>query len=104
MQRIIALIDWDCFFVSCERIKDPKLQGKPVYVMTSGGDKGIIVSRSKEAKAFGVKMGEPYFKTKVEHPDAIYIPAHHSLYHEISRQVMDTIRDFTPDVEVVSVD
>ena len=104
MQRIIALIDCDCFFVSCERVKDPKLQGKPVCVMTGGGDKGIIVSRSKEAKALGVKMGEPYFKAKVEHPDAICIPAHHSLYHEISQQVMDTIRDFTPDVEVVSVD
>ena len=97
MQRIIALIDCDCFFVSCERVKDPKLQGKPVCVMTGGGDKGIIVSRSKEAKALGVKMGEPYFKAKVEHPDAICIPAHHSLYHEISQQVMDTIRDFTPD-------
>ena len=104
MQRIVALIDCDCFFVSCERVKDPKLQGKPVCVMTGGGDKGIIVSRSKEAKALGVKMGEPYFKAKVEHPDAICIPAHHSLYHEISQQVMDTIRDFTPDVEVVSVD
>ena len=103
MQRIVALIDCDCFFVSCERVRDPKLQGKPVCVMTGGGDKGIIVSRSKEAKALGVKMGEPYFKAKVEHPDAICIPAHHSLYHEISQQVMDTIRDFTPDVEVVSV-
>ena len=104
MQRIIALIDCDCFFVSCERVKNPKLQGKPVCVMTGGGDKGIIVSRSKEAKALGVKMGEPYFKTKVEHPEAICIPAHHTLYHEISQKVMDVIRDFTPDVEVVSVD
>ena len=49
-------------------------------------------------------MGEPYFKTKVEHPEAICIPAHHTLYHEISQKVMDVIRDFTPDVEVVSVD
>lgn len=104
MKRIIALIDCDCFFVSCERVKDPKLQGLPVCVMTGGGDKGIIVSRSKEAKALGVKMGEPYFKTKVEHPTAICIPAHHDLYQEISKKVMDTIRDFTPDVEVVSVD
>lgn len=104
MQRIIALIDCDCFFVSCERVKDPKLQGKTVCVMTGGGDKGIIVSRSKEAKALDVKMGEPYFKTKVEHPKAICIPAHHTLYHEISQKVMDVIRDFTPDVEVISVD
>ena len=104
MKRIIALIDCDCFFVSCERVKKTELQGQPVCVMTGGGDKGIIVSRSKEAKALGVKMGEPYFKTKVEHPTAICIPAHHDLYQEISHQVMNTIRDFTPDVEVVSVD
>ncbi len=92
------------FFVSCERVKNPELQGKPVCVMTGRGDKGIIVSRSKEAKALGVKMGEPYFKTKVEHPKAICIPAHHTLYHELSKKVMNVIRDFTPDIEVVSVD
>lgn len=103
MQRIIALIDCDCFFVSCERVKNPDLQGKPVCVMT-GGSKGVIVSRSKEAKAIGIKMGDPYFKVQAEHPEAICIPAHHQLYHEISKKVMDTIRDFTPDVEVVSVD
>lgn len=72
--------------------------------MTGGWDKGIIIFRSKEAKACGVKRGEPYFKTKIEHPDTICISVHHSLYHEISQQVMDTIRDFTPDIEVVSVD
>ena len=48
-QHIIALVDCDCFYVSCERKDNPDLQGKPVCVMTGGGDKGIIVSRAKEA-------------------------------------------------------
>ena len=103
-QHIIALVDCDCFFVSCERKDNPNLQDKPVCVMTGGGSKGIIVSRSKEAKALGIKMGQPYFQVKPQFPDAICIPARHHRYSEISRQVMDTIKTFSPDVEVTSVD
>lgn len=103
-QHIIALVDCDCFFVSCERKDNPDLQGKPVCVMTGGGDKGIIVSRAKEAKALGIKMGAPYFQVKGVYKDAIYIPARHHRYSEISKQVMDTIKEFSPDVEVTSVD
>lgn len=104
MKRIIALIDCDCFFVSCERVDNPDLQNKPVCVMTGGGNKGIIVSRSIEAKALGIKMGAPYFKVKVEQPEVICMPARHYLYRQISEKVMNVIRSFTPDVEVVSVD
>lgn len=103
-QRIIALIDCDSFFVSCERVDNPSLQDKPVCVMTSGGNKGIIVSRSKEAKALGVKMGAPYFQIKNSYPKLICIPAHHHRYNEISAQVMSVIKTFSPDVEEVSVD
>ena len=103
-QHIIALVDCDCFFVSCERKDNPNLQDKPVCVMTGGGSKGIIVSRSKEAKALGIKMGQPYFQVKPQFPDAICIPARHHRYSEISRQVMDTIKTFSPDVKVTSVD
>lgn len=103
-QHVIALVDCDCFFVSCERKDNPYLQGKPVCVMTGGGSKGIIVSRSKEAKALGIKMGQPYFQVKPNFPTAICIPARHHRYTEISKQVMDTIKTFSPDVEVTSVD
>lgn len=103
-QHIIAMVDCDCFFVSCERKDDPNLQDKPVCVMTGGGSKGIIVSRSKEAKALGIKMGQPYFQIKPQFPDAICIPARHHRYSEISKQVMDTIKTFSPDVEVTSID
>ena len=103
-QRIIALADCDCFFVSCERKDNPDLQGKPVCVMTGAGNKGIIVSRAKEAKAMGIKMGAPYFQVKPNFPDAICIPARLHRYAEISREVMNTIKTFSPDVEVTSVD
>lgn len=103
-QHIIALVDCDCFFVSCERKDNPNLQGKPVCVMTGGGSKGIIVSRAKEVKALGIKMGAPYFQVKPNFPNVICIPARHQRYSEISKQVMDTIKTFSPDVEVTSVD
>ena len=103
-QQIIALIDCDSFFVSCERVDNPSLQGKPVCVMTSEGNKGIVVSRSKEAKALGIKMGAPYFQFKGLYPDLICLPTRHHRYDEISRQVMDVIKTFSPDVEEVSVD
>ena len=103
-QRIIALVDCDCFFVSCERKDNPDLQGKPVCVMTGASNKGIIVSRAKEAKALGIKMGAPYFQVKPQFPDAICIPARMHRYAEISKEVMDCIKTFSPDVEVTSVD
>ena len=103
-QHVIALVDCDCFYVSCERKDNPELIGKPVCVMTGGGNKGIIVSRAKEAKALGIKMGAPYFQVKPEFPTAICIPARMSRYAEISREVMNIIKSFSPDVEVTSVD
>jgi DNA polymerase V len=83
-QHIIALVDCDCFFVSCERKDNPALAGKPVCVMTGGGNKRIIVSRSKEAKALGIKMGVPYFQIKDVYKEAICLPARMHRYAEIS--------------------
>ena len=103
-QHIIALVDCDCFYVSCERKDNPELNGKPVCVMTAGGSKGIIVSRAKEAKALGIKMGAPYFQVKPNFPTAICLPARMHRYAEISHAVMSTIKTFSPDVEVTSVD
>ena len=61
-KQSIALIDCNSFYASCERIFDPKLLGKPVVVLSNND--GCIITRSKEAKALGIKMGEPYFKAK----------------------------------------
>ena len=58
----LALVDCNSFYVSCERLFNPKIRKKPVVVLSNND--GCIVSRSTEAKALGIKMGEPYFKAK----------------------------------------
>ena len=58
----IALVDCNSFYVSCERLFNPKIRNKPVVVLSNND--GCIISRSTEAKALGIKMGEPYFKAK----------------------------------------
>lgn len=103
-KRMIALVDCDCFFVSCERLDNPALNGKPVCVTTGGGMKGVVVSRSREAKALGIKMGEPLFRLSSFGSDVYYLTARHERYRRISRCVMSVLRNFTPDVEEISID
>ena len=68
--KVIALVDCDSFFVSCEQKVNPELKGKPVCVLSNKD--GCVISRSKEAKKMGVRMGQPYFLAKVEFPGAIF--------------------------------
>ena len=103
-QKVICLADCDSFFVACEQINHPELRGKPVCVLTGSGDRGIVVSRSKEAKALGIRMGEPLFQVKERRIEACFLPARHEFYQEISTSVMNVLRGFSPDVEQVSVD
>ena len=65
---------------------------------------GCVISRSREAKALGLKMGEPYFMAKKRLPQVLYVRANHDLYRSISAKVMAKFKSFTPDVEVCSVD
>lgn len=102
--RVIGLVDCDSFYVSCERIDNPSLKNKAVCVLTGAGSRSIIVSRSKEAKELGIPMGAPLFQVERKFKNVIYIPARKHRYTEISRFVMDTLRSFTPDIEVVSID
>ena len=62
MRPVIALSDGNCFYVSCERVFDPRLEGRPTVVLSSND--GNIIARSPEAKAIGLKMGDPYFKVR----------------------------------------
>ncbi len=101
-QKVIALVDCDSFFVSCEQKRNPELKGKPVCVLSNND--GCVISRSKEAKKMGVRMGEPYFMCKKEHPKAIYITADHEYYSFVSHQVMSVLKDFSPLVQIYSVD
>lgn len=101
-QKFIALVDCDSFFVSCEQKRNPELKGKPVCVLSN--NEGCVISRSKEAKRMGIKMGEPYFMAKKEHSEAIYVTADHDYYKYVSDQVMNVLKDFSPYVEIYSID
>lgn len=102
MKHIIALVDCDSFFVSCEQSVNPELKGKAVCVMSGRGQ--CVISRSKEAKKLGVTMGMPYFQIEGKLKEAVYLNANHDLYAEISEKVMSVLREFSPDVEVYSID
>lgn len=101
-QKYIALIDCDSFFVSCERKLNPKLNAKPVCVVS--GDRGCVIARSIEAKEMGIPMGQPLFMAKRDFPKCIYINANHYNYAEISNQVMSILKQLSPTVEVYSID
>lgn len=101
-QKYIALVDCDSFFVSCERKLNPELNGLPVSVVS--GERGCVIARSKEAKSLGVPMGIPLFQAVEKFPECIYIPANHYAYTKISKMVMDVLKEFSPNVQVYSID
>jgi nucleotidyltransferase/DNA polymerase involved in DNA repair len=101
-QRVIALVDCDSFFVSCEQKRDVSLKGKPVCVISN--KEGCVISRSREAKKMGIRMGEPLFMAKKEHPAGMYIVADHNYYGYVSSQVMRVLKEFSPYVQIYSVD
>ena len=101
-----AIVDCNSFYCSCEQLFLPALKGKPVVVLSNND--GCIVSRTDEAKALGIGMGEPYFQNKEkmqQHNVAVFSSNYH-LYGDMSRRVMDTLRIIvgTKEVEVYSVD
>lgn len=100
--KAIALVDCDSFYVSCELVLNPKLKGKPVCVLSNND--GCVVSRSKEAKALGIKMGEAAFLAKKRVPQAIYLSSNYYNYNLVSGKIMNILREFTPEVEVYSID
>lgn len=101
-KRVIALVDCDNFFVSCERLRRPELVGVPVCVLSNND--GCVVSRSNEAKKMGIAMGAPYFMIKHQFKKVKFLSGDLSYYCEISSKVMQKLYDFTPDVEIYSID
>lgn len=101
-ESIIALVDCDSFFVSCEQAIDESLQGKPVCVLSNNN--ACVLARSMEAKELGITMGMPYFKAKKQFPDAVYLTGNIDTYKDFSRKIMAILRDFSPTVEVYSID
>ena len=100
----IALVDCNSFYVSCERLFNPKIRKKPVVVLSNND--GCIISRSNEAKALGIKMGEPYFKEKdiIVKNNVQVFSSNYALYGDLSRRVMRTLKRFNCDIEVYSID
>ena len=103
-KKVFALIDCNAFYVSCERVFNPKLNNKPVVALSNND--GCIIARSKEAKALGIKMGVPLFKVKdiVERENVIVFSSNYTLYADMSRRVMNIISEFAPSIEVYSID
>ncbi|UPL48523.1 Y-family DNA polymerase [Hymenobacter sublimis] len=101
---MFALVDCNNFYVSCERAFQPQLEGIPVVVLSNND--GCIISRSAEAKALGIPMGEPYFKIKatLEKQGARVFSSNYALYGDMSRRVMGYLADVAPEVEVYSID
>ncbi len=104
MKNIFALVDCNNFYVSCERIFNPRLENKPVVVLSNND--GCCVARSNEAKKLGIKMGEPFFKIKdlVEKEGLKVYSSNYELYGDISNRVVQTLFTFSPDIEIYSID
>lgn len=101
---MIGLCDCNNFFVSCERVFDPSLEGRCVLVLSNND--GCVIARSNESKALGVKMGQPVYQIKsliAEHNIAL-LSSNLQLYGDMSARVMATIRKDRPSMEVYSID
>jgi DNA polymerase-4 len=104
LQRWIIHADLDAFYASVEELLDPELRGKPLIV---GGDpryRGVVSSASYAARAYGVRSAMPVAQAMRLCPRLIIVPGHYDRYEMYSHQVMDILRDYTPDVEQISID
>lgn len=101
---MFALVDGNNFYVSCERVFNPLLEGHPVIVLSNND--GCVISRSQEAKQIGFKMAEPAFKRKelIEKHGVAVFSSNYTLYGDMSNRMMRTLEQFSPEVEVYSID
>lgn len=104
MEKIFALVDCNNFYVSCERVFNPAVKDRPVVVLSNND--GCAISRSNEAKKIGIAMGAPIFKCQdiVKKYDVKVFSANFVLYGDMSNRVMNALSDFTPNLEVYSID
>ena len=98
--RLYALVDGNNFYVSCERVFDPKLEDRPVVVLSNND--GCAVARSDEAKALGIKMGTPHFQIRdllAEH-NGVALSSNYTLYADMSRRMMEVVGHYSPEQEI----
>src|SRR3990172_889941 len=103
MNKVFALDDCNNFYVSCERGFNPKLEGKPVIVLSNND--GCAVARSEEAKAL-IPMGAPAFKYEdiIKKNNIAVYSSNYTLYSDMSERVMGILSQFTPEIEIYSID
>ncbi|MCA1624852.1 MAG: Y-family DNA polymerase [Acidobacteria bacterium] len=101
---MIALVDCNNFYVSCERVFAPKLRNRPVVVLSNND--GCVIARSEEAKALGIKMGTPYFQIDefAETEKIAVFSSNYTLYGDMSSRVMELLTYFAPETEIYSID
>ena len=102
--KSIALIDVNNFYVSCERVFNPKLENRPVIVLSNND--GCAISRSNEAKNLGIKMGAPWFRIKesAKKHDITALSSNYELYGDMSHRVMNLLSKYSPEQEIYSID
>lgn len=103
-EKVFALVDCNSFYASCERVFQPSLLKKAVIVLSNND--GCVVARSDEAKRLGIKMGEPFFKIKdqCQKNNVAVFSSNYALYGDMSRRVMRTLNEYTPEMEIYSID
>src|SRR3989338_9179210 len=99
-EKIIALVDCNSFFCSCERIFNPLSATRPTVVLSNND--GCIVSLTRDAKALGLKMASPYFEAKgiIQENNVQVFSANFSLYGDISARIMSSLKQFTSEMEI----
>jgi DNA polymerase V len=101
---MFALVDCNNFYASCERVFNPSLQHKPIVILSNND--GCIIARSDEAKKLGIPMGAPIFKYRaiIANHSVKVFSSNYSLYGDMSSRVMSILKQFTPDIQVYSID
>ena len=99
-----ALIDANNFYASCEQTINPHLRNKPVVILSNND--GCIIARSPEARALKIKMGTPYFKVKekLNRLDVAVLSSNYSLYGDMSKRLMNLLKNLCEDIEIYSID
>ena len=102
--QVLALVDCNNFYASCERVFNPKLECQPIVVLSNND--GCIIARSNEAKALGFAMGDPYHlnKQKIRQHNVKVFSSNYALYGDMSRRVMNTLGSHALDMEIYSID
>lgn len=101
---VFALVDCNNFYASCERVFQPRFEGKPIIVLSNND--GCVIARSNEAKALGFAMGDPFHlnRQKIKENGVAVFSSNYTLYGDMSRRVMNTLADYTPELEIYSID